>query len=207
MLDEPTVGLNGPLADANEMAIAGISKGLLKVLSKIGIATIRSYRGAQIFEIVGIDQEVVDEHFTGTPSRLGGIGLGEIAREALDRHARAYPEAHGLAARRARRGGRSARPRARSSCPRAASTAGVATARRHMWDPETIASLQRATRTDDAEQALGVLRGVQPPRQRGELLPRAASRTAAVRRGRGRRSRSRRSSRRPRSSSASRPAR
>ena len=57
MLDEPTVGLDGPLADACERAIAGISKGLLKVLSKIGIATIRSYRGAQIFEIVGIDED------------------------------------------------------------------------------------------------------------------------------------------------------
>ena len=127
MLDEPTVGLSGPLADANEMAIAGISKGLLKVLSKIGIATIRSYRGAQIFEIVGIDQGVVDEHFTGTPSRLGGIGLGEIAREALDRHARAYPEAHGLVlAEHVEEGG--CRRRARSSSRRAASTAGVATA-------------------------------------------------------------------------------
>ena len=153
MLDEPTVGLSGPLADANEMAIAGISKGLLKVLSKIGIATIRSYRGAQIFEIVGIDQGVVDEHFTGTPSRLGGIGLGEIAREALDRHARAYPESHGLAL-----GEHVEEAGLPAASEKLLPQGGVYRWRRdgerHMWDPETIASLQRATRTDDPEQAL-----------------------------------------------------
>ncbi|MFN8113528.1 MAG: glutamate synthase large subunit [Solirubrobacterales bacterium] len=151
MLDEPTVGLDGPLADANEIAIAGISKGLLKVLSKIGIATIRSYRGAQIFEIVGIDRDVVDHHFTGTPSRLDGIGLGEIAREALDRHARAYPEAHGLAL---AEHVETARLAAESE--KLLPQGGVYRWRRdgekHMWDPETIASLQRAARTkgDDA---------------------------------------------------------
>jgi glutamate synthase domain-containing protein 2/glutamate synthase domain-containing protein 1/glutamate synthase domain-containing protein 3 len=150
MLDEPTVGLNGPLADANEMAIAGISKGLLKVLSKIGIATIRSYRGAQIFEIIGISQEVVDEHFTGTPSTLGGIGLGEIAREALDRHARAYPEAHGLAL---------AEHVEEAHLPAASEKllpqGGVYRWRRdgekHMWDPETISSLQRAARSPEGD--------------------------------------------------------
>ncbi len=152
MLDEPTVGLNGPLADANEMAIAGISKGLLKVLSKIGIATIRSYRGAQIFEIVGIDQGVVDEHFTGTPSCLGGIGLGEIAREALDRHARAYPEAHGLAL--AEHVEEARLPAASEKLlPQGGVYRWRRDGERHMWDPETISSLQRATRTDDENEA------------------------------------------------------
>ena len=73
--DRLSLGLDGPLANASDQAIAGIKKGLLKVLSKMGISTIRSYRGAQIFEIVGIDETVVEEHFTGTHSRLGGIGL------------------------------------------------------------------------------------------------------------------------------------
>ena len=150
MLDEPTVGLNGPLADANEMAIAAISKGLLKVLSKIGIATIRSYRGAQIFEIVGIDQDLVAEHFTGTPSRLGGIGLGEIAREALDRHARAYPEAHGLAL--AEHVEEARLPAASEKLlPQGGVYRWRRDGERHMWDPETIASLQRATRTEDGD--------------------------------------------------------
>jgi glutamate synthase domain-containing protein 2/glutamate synthase domain-containing protein 1/glutamate synthase domain-containing protein 3 len=150
MLDEPTVGLNGPLADANEMAIAAISKGLLKVLSKIGIATIRSYRGAQIFEIVGIDQDLVAEHFTGTPSKVGGIGLGEIAREALDRHARAYPEAHGLAL--AEHVEEARLPAASEKLlPQGGVYRWRRDGERHMWDPETIASLQRATRTEDGD--------------------------------------------------------
>ncbi|GIK78726.1 MAG: glutamate synthase [Actinomycetes bacterium] len=148
MLDEPTVGLDGPLADANELAIAAIGKGLLKILSKIGIATIRSYRGAQIFEIVGIDQGVVDAHFTGTPSRLGGIGIGELAREALDRHARAYPEAHGLALPEHVEEARLA-----ADSERLLPQGGVYRWRRdgerHMWDPETIAALQRAARAED----------------------------------------------------------
>jgi chromate transport protein ChrA len=81
---------------AEMRVINAIGKGLLKVLSKMGISTIQSYRGAQIFEAIGLDSDLVDEHFTGTPSRLGGIGLEELALEALVRHARAYPEAHGL---------------------------------------------------------------------------------------------------------------
>ena len=58
----------------------------------MGIATIRSYCGAQIFEAVGLDRDARRPHFTGTPSAVGGIGLHELAREALERHARAYPE-------------------------------------------------------------------------------------------------------------------
>jgi glutamate synthase (NADPH/NADH) large chain len=147
MLDEPTVGLDGPLADASERAIAAIGKGLLKILSKMGISTIRSYRGAQIFEIIGLDEDMVDEHFTGTPSRLGGIGLGELAAEALDRHGRAYPAEHGLAL---------AEHVEQARLPAASELllpqGGVYRWRRdgekHMWDPETISALQRATRTE-----------------------------------------------------------
>jgi glutamate synthase (NADPH/NADH) large chain len=149
MLDEPTVGLDGPLADASERAIAAIGKGLLKILSKMGISTIRSYRGAQIFEIIGLDEDMVDEHFTGTPSRLGGIGLGELAAEALDRHGRAYPAEHGLAL---------AEHVEQARLPAASELllpqGGVYRWRRdgekHMWDPETISALQRATRTEGA---------------------------------------------------------
>ncbi|MGB2869591.1 MAG: glutamate synthase large subunit [Bacteroidota bacterium] len=64
--------------------------GILKVISKMGISLLGSYRGAQIFEAVGISKEVVDRHFTGTPSRIGGLGLRDIAREALARHANGY---------------------------------------------------------------------------------------------------------------------
>lgn len=66
--------------------IKAVNDGLLKVLSKIGISTIQSYQGAQIFEIVGLNSEVVDRYFTGATSRIGGIGLDEIAKEVLFNH-------------------------------------------------------------------------------------------------------------------------
>ena len=66
-------------------------KGVVKVMAKMGISTIKSYCGAQIFEAVGLGQELVDKYFTWTPSRIGGIGLAEIAREAQQQHARAFP--------------------------------------------------------------------------------------------------------------------
>jgi glutamate synthase (ferredoxin) len=68
-----------------------VKKGVLKVMSKMGISTLQSYRGAQIFEAVGLDQKFVDAYFTNTPSRIGGIGLTEIAAETLERHGRAFP--------------------------------------------------------------------------------------------------------------------
>jgi glutamate synthase domain-containing protein 2/glutamate synthase domain-containing protein 1/glutamate synthase domain-containing protein 3 len=71
--------------------VKALRKGLLKVMSKMGISTLRSYRGAQIFEAVGLRSDVIEKHFTGTPSRIEGIGLAEIAREAALRHERAFP--------------------------------------------------------------------------------------------------------------------
>ena len=67
-----------------------VENGILKVMSKMGISLLGSYRGAQIFEAIGIADDVVDLHFTGTPTRIGGLGLREIAREALVRHSRAF---------------------------------------------------------------------------------------------------------------------
>ncbi|MEP0763350.1 MAG: glutamate synthase subunit alpha, partial [Chloroflexota bacterium] len=75
---------------AENIYIDAIDKGLLKVLSKLGISTLRSYHGAQTFEAIGLSKAVVDEYFTGTESRIGGIGLEEIAREALQHHRQAY---------------------------------------------------------------------------------------------------------------------
>ncbi|MEE9146464.1 MAG: glutamate synthase central domain-containing protein, partial [Candidatus Tectomicrobia bacterium] len=66
-------------------------KGVVKVMAKMGISTIKSYCGAQIFEAVGLGQELIDTYFTWTPSRVGGIGLEDIAREALQQHAKAFP--------------------------------------------------------------------------------------------------------------------
>ncbi len=72
--------------------IKAVNKGLLKVISKMGISTVQSYVGAQIFEAVGLGQEIVDEYFTGTVSRLGGLDLAALEEETLLRHRFAYPE-------------------------------------------------------------------------------------------------------------------
>jgi glutamate synthase (NADPH/NADH) large chain/glutamate synthase (ferredoxin) len=112
---------------AQARAIKGIGKALLKTISKMGISTIPSYCGAQIFEAVGLDSELVERHFTGTPSRIGGIGLDVLAREALDRHARAYPRPDAL-------------------LPLGGVYAWRANGEYHQWNPETIALLQHSVR-------------------------------------------------------------
>src|SRR5205085_11596347 len=72
--------------------VKAINKGVAKVMSKMGVSTAQSYCGAQIFEAVGLGQEVIDKYFTWTPSRVGGIGLDVIAAEVKARHERAFPE-------------------------------------------------------------------------------------------------------------------
>jgi len=99
----------------------------------MGISTIQSYCGAQIFEAVGLDPALVDRHFTGTPSRIGGVGIDVLAREALERHGRAYPRYQ------------------RDLLP----VGGVHQWRRdgelHIWNPDTVALLQSAVRGDRGE--------------------------------------------------------
>src|SRR5438270_8546347 len=72
--------------------IKAINKGVLKVMSKMGISTAQSYCGAQIFEAVGLNQDVIDRYFTWTASRISGVGLDVIATEAKTRHERAFPD-------------------------------------------------------------------------------------------------------------------
>ncbi|HVW79619.1 MAG TPA: glutamate synthase large subunit [Mycobacteriales bacterium] len=82
--------------DADEAVhkyIKALGKGVLKVMSKMGVSTKSSYTGAQIFEALGLSQDVIDDYFTGTTSRLGGVGLDVIADEVAARHAHAYPRA------------------------------------------------------------------------------------------------------------------
>ena len=201
--------------EAAQNLVKAIGKGLLKTISKMGISTIQSYRGAQIFEAVGLERELIDTHFTGTASRIGGVGIDVLATEALERHARAYP----------------GRP-ATSCCPSAASTPGGATASTTCGTPRrsrssstrcarptaTSAPRCRATRRrydgGARERRLREVPRVRAHGQRGRRAQGDAARPAAdrrrtePRRGRARRrSRSRRSSRRARSSSASAPAR
>jgi len=113
--------------------VKAIGKGLLKTISKMGISTIQSYCGAQIFEAVGLDKDLVDKYFTGTSSRIGGIGLDVIAKETLDRHASAFPGSH------------------EDLLP----VGGVYAWRRdgefHQWNPETISLVQHAVRGEGGD--------------------------------------------------------
>ncbi|HEY5057919.1 MAG TPA: glutamate synthase large subunit [Gaiellaceae bacterium] len=118
---------------AQARAIKGIGKGLLKVMSKMGISTIPSYCGAQIFEAVGLAPELVERYFTSTPSRIGGVGLRDLAEGSLIRHARAYP----------------------GSADELLPVLGLYAWRRdgehHQWNPDTIALLQHAVRSGTFE--------------------------------------------------------
>ena len=113
--------------------IKASGKGVLKVMSKMGVSTVASYTGAQIFEAIGLGRDLVDEYFTGTVSRLGGIGLEEIARETAARHAVAHPS----------------RPELRRH--RQLELGGEYQWRRegevHLFNPETVFKLQHATRS------------------------------------------------------------
>jgi glutamate synthase (NADPH/NADH) large chain len=137
--------------------IKALNKGILKVMSKMGISTLQSYCGAQIFEAIGLDQAFVDKYFTWTPSRIGGVGIDVIAAEVRQRHARAFPSRR---------------------VPGAdLESGGEYKWRRdgelHLFNPETVQKLQHATRSgqygvyrefttvvNDQSRALGTLRGL-----------------------------------------------
>ena len=113
--------------------VKALGKGVLKVMSKMGVSTVASYRGAQIFEAIGISNEVIDKYFTGTTSRLGGVGLEVLAQEVSKRHDVAYPFT-GI-----------------SPAHRQLAIGGEYQWRRegepHLFDPETVFKLQHSTRT------------------------------------------------------------
>ncbi len=113
-----------------------VDSGLLKVFSKMGISTLMSYRGAQIFEAIGLGSAVVERYFSGTPSPIGGIGLPEIARESLARHDFAYP-ANPLDATTELDAGGEIMWRRRGE--------------HHMWNPETIQKLQHSLKKESYE--------------------------------------------------------
>jgi glutamate synthase (NADPH) large chain len=150
-------GMSGDVAVHN--LVKALGKGVLKVMSKMGISTVASYTGAQVFEALGLSHDLVDRHFTGTSSKLGGVGLDVIAEEVASRHTHAYPlggvqQSH----RRLQVGGdyqwrREGEP--------------------HLFNPETVFRLQHSTRTgryeafkdytklvDDQSRELMTLRGL-----------------------------------------------
>ena len=120
-----------PHKEACARYIKAISKGLLKVMSKMGISTYQSYCGAQIFEAVGLRAAFVDAYFTGTGSVIEGVGLAEIAEETVRLHRIAYGDA----------------PLYRSALDAGGDYAFRVRGEAHMWTPDTIAKLQHATRS------------------------------------------------------------
>jgi glutamate synthase (NADPH/NADH) large chain len=121
-------GIDHKKACANFVKAA--SKGVIKVMSKMGISAIQSYRGAQVFEALGLRQDVIDHYFTWTPSRVGGIGLDVIAQEVLLRHRAAYPE----------------RPVNGHVLPVGGLYQWRASGEAHLFTPESVHALQKAVR-------------------------------------------------------------
>ncbi|WP_442880097.1 glutamate synthase large subunit [Aurantimonas sp. A2-1-M11] len=124
-----------PEVDANEVVtryIKSVGKGLLKVMSKMGISTYQSYCGAQIFDAVGLQSEFVERYFTGTATTIEGVGLEEVARETAERHARAFSDD----------------PILQRSLDIGGEYVYRMRGETHMWSPDAVATLQHAVRTD-----------------------------------------------------------
>jgi glutamate synthase domain-containing protein 2/glutamate synthase domain-containing protein 3 len=118
-----------------ENYITAVKKGILKTISKMGISTLRSYQGAQLFEAVGLGREVVDLCFRGTTSAIGGVGFREVAEETLRRHRAAFlPPAPG-----------------ETALDPGGEYHYRADGENHLWNPRTVAHLQHAVRNDDPE--------------------------------------------------------
>ncbi|NBX57600.1 MAG: glutamate synthase subunit alpha, partial [Gammaproteobacteria bacterium] len=143
------------------------TKGVVKVMSKMGISAVQSYHGAQVFEAIGLRQDVIDEYFTGTASRVGGIGLDTIAAEVLMRHNAAFPD----------------RPAGDQVLPTGGQYQWRADGEFHVFNPESIHRLQKAVRTgsyatfksyaeliDDRAKNLSTLRGLLDFKK-GESVP------------------------------------
>ena len=115
--------------------IAAIKKGILKTMSKMGISTLRSYTGAQLFEAIGLNRSLVDEYFTNTSSRIGGVGLAEIAQEAVLRHKTAFEQ----------------RPSGVLELDFGGEYHFRHNGEQHLWNPTTIVRLQHAVKYADSQ--------------------------------------------------------
>jgi glutamate synthase (NADPH/NADH) large chain len=123
-------------SEAIDAYVGALEDGLQKVMAKMGISTVESYRGAQIFEAVGLDSDFVAEYFEGTPARTEGVGIDGIATDLRERHATAF----GGGASSDSEGSASPEPERRGEFEHRSD------GRRHQWNPETVGTLQRAVR-------------------------------------------------------------
>ncbi len=148
----------GAAADAEKKYVKAANKGIVKVISKMGISTVQSYHGAQVFEAVGLSQDFVDEYFTWTGTRVGGVGIDVVAREARMRNERGFPPK---------------RPIVHKSLPAGGQYQWRAHGENHLFNPETIHRLQYACRAgsyaafkeytalvDNQAKSLNTLRGL-----------------------------------------------
>ncbi|MFL5409699.1 MAG: glutamate synthase large subunit, partial [Myxococcales bacterium] len=124
----------GPPDEAEKRYLKAVVKGVVKVISKMGISTIQSYHGAQVFEAIGLSQDFVDEYFTWTASRVGGLGIDVVAREARMRHERGFPPK---------------RPIFHTSLPAGGDYQYRSGGEFHLTNPESIHKLQAACRNND----------------------------------------------------------
>jgi glutamate synthase (NADPH) large chain len=113
--------------------VKAINKGLLKTFSKMGISTLQSYRGAQVFEAIGLNREVIDRYFTGTASRIGGVGLEVIAREAILKHDHAFENV----------------TESEPELPVGGNYQYRAAGEYHLYNPQTISKLQHAVQQEN----------------------------------------------------------
>ena len=125
--------------------IKALNKGVLKVMSKMGISTLQSYRGAQIFEAVGLEKDFVDRYFTWTASRIGGVGIEAIAEEVRARHELAFPQ----------------RPVAERDLDEGGEYQWRRDGEYHLFNPDTVFKLQHATRSGQYQNLQGVHEGGQ----------------------------------------------
>ena len=132
--------LDAKTFDSDDKVVAayrkGVAKGMLKVMAKMGISTLQSYKGAQIFEALGIDDEVIERCFSGTASRVKGVGFDVLEKEAVRRHLLGYPDSDADRM---------------PALPNPGEFQWRSTGERHAWDPTAIHELQVAARTDDAD--------------------------------------------------------
>ena len=131
--DQVNLGLiPGPAEDAEKKYVKAVNKGIVKVISKMGISTVQSYHGAQVFEAIGLNQDFIDEYFTWTATRVGGVGIDVVANEARRRNERGFPPR---------------RPIVHTSLPAGGQYKWRATGEHHLFNPETVHKLQYACRT------------------------------------------------------------